>query len=199
MQTKLFFIPALILLLHFTSQAQVVKSKDVTISFFSEAPIEDIQAESKRAVSALDTETGAIYFKVPIQTFQFEKSLMQEHFNENYLESDKYPYAEFKGKIKEKIDLSKAGIYPVTVQGEMTIHNVTRNYQVEGKLQITGEQIKAQAVFPVKLADHHIKIPTIVIKHIAEVVQVTVSASYDNSNQEHQESLNATNSNKTAE
>lgn len=197
MKTKISVIVNLLILIYFTSQAQVIKSKDVTISFFSKAPIEDIQAESERSVSALDTKTGTIYFKVPIQSFRFEKSLMQEHFNENYLESDKYPYAEFKGKIKGKIDLSKAGTYPATVQGEMTIHNVTRIYQVNGSLQITGDQLKAHAVFPVKLADHHIKIPTIVIKHIAEVVQVTVSANYNINNQENPESLNTTNSDKT--
>ncbi len=148
MKTIILLIAVFLSLIHGNAQAQIIKSGDITISFFSEAPIENIQAESNKAVSALDTETGAIYFKVPIRSFQFEKSLMQEHFNENYLESDKYPYAEFKGKINEKIDLSKAGTYPVTVQGDMTIHNVTRNYQVEGKLQDLRRSNQSQCRFP---------------------------------------------------
>jgi polyisoprenoid-binding protein YceI len=168
----------LLLAITLTAQAQIATSHDVAFSFFSKAPIEDISAESEEGVSALDTESKSIYFKVAIRTFEFEKSLMQEHFNENYLESHKYPFAEFKGKIKDDVKLSTDGTYQVTVQGDLTIHNVTKNYTVKGKLKVTGGKIAANATFPVQLADHKIKIPRILIKNIAEVVQVTVSANY---------------------
>ena len=159
-------------------QAQIVTSHSARLSFFSEAPIENIKAESYTGVSALNLSTEAIYFKVPMRSFEFKKSLMQEHFNENYLESNKYPFAEFNGKIKEQVDLTKDGTYPVTVQGELNIHGVKKSYIVKAELKVMGGEISANSTFPVKLVDHEIKIPRLVIKNIAEIVQVTVSASY---------------------
>ena len=103
---------------------------------------------------------------------------MQEHFNENYLESSKYPFAEFNGIIKEQVDLTKDGTYPVTVQGDLKIHGVTKNYIAKAELNVKGGKISANSTFPVKLVDHEIKIPKLVIKNIAEVVQVSVAANY---------------------
>ena len=159
-------------------QAQIVTSRNAKLSFFSEAPIENISAESNTGVSALDLSTKSVYFKVPMRSFLFKKSLMQEHFNENYMESDKYPYAEFNGKINEQIDLTKDGIYPVSVQGDLNIHGVTKSYNVKAELKVRGGDITANSTFPVKLADHGIKIPRLVIKNIAEIVQVTVASQY---------------------
>ena len=159
-------------------QAQVLTSHEVTLSFFSDAPLEDISAESKAGVSALDLHSKSIYFKVAIRSFEFRKSLMQEHFNENYMESHQYPHAEFKGQLTSEIDFSTAGTYPASVEGELTIHNVTKSYQVSGELQVTKEEIAIQATCPVKLVDHEIKIPRLLIKNIAEVVEVSVAAKY---------------------
>jgi hypothetical protein len=159
-------------------QAQVVMSHNARLSFFSEAPIENINAESNTGVSALNLSTKTIYFKVFMSSFEFKKSLMQEHFNENYMESSKYPVAEFNGKINDQIDLAKDGTYPVTVQGKLSIHGVTKDYTVKAELKVNGGEIAANSTFQVKLADHQIKIPRLVIKNIAEIVQVTVSALY---------------------
>lgn len=156
----------------------VLISKNAELSFFSTAPIENIDAKSNLGVSALNTKTGDIFFKVLITTFQFRNSLMQDHFNEDYLESDKYPYAEFKGKILENIDLTKDGSYPVTVQGQLTLHNVSKDYSVKGNLVVKSGIVSASSRFDVSLADHHIAIPRLVADNIAEVVQVSVSASY---------------------
>lgn len=153
-------------------------SRRAVFSFFSEAPMEDISARTDKGASALNLSTRAIYFKVPIRSFEFRKSLMKQHFNENYLESDKFPLAEFKGKILENIDPEKGGSFPVTVQGKLSIHGVTRDYTVKGDLRISKGNIVANAKFPVKLEDHKIKIPSIVIKNIAEIVDVQVSATY---------------------
>ncbi len=119
-----------------------------------------------------------IFFKVEIQSFQFKKSLMQEHFNEDYMESDKYPFAEFRGKLVSAPDLTKDGTYPVTVAGTLNIHNVPKEYQVPGSLIVRGGRVTATADFKVRLADHHIKIPRLLVKNIAEVVDVKVSAAY---------------------
>jgi len=151
----------------------------VNLSFFSKAPFEDIYAVSDQGLSAMDMESQTVYFKVLIRSFQFEKALMQEHFNENYLESDQYPYAEFKGKIDNPIDPNFSGTVLVTVSGKLTIHNVTKSYKVPGEISLTSGKMIATAEFPVALADHRIKIPRILIKNIAEVVKISVSATYD--------------------
>ncbi|MCO4293358.1 YceI family protein [Solitalea sp. MAHUQ-68] len=161
------------------AQGQLV-SRNVLLSFFSSAPIEDIKAETKTGYSILDLQTNNIYFKVDIRSFKFRKGLMQEHFNENYMESDKYPYAEFKGKIKEPVDFSKDGTYDVTVIGDLLLHNVKQNYSAKAVLSIKNGNISGSSNFPVKLVDHNIKIPTLLIKNIAEVVQVTVNVTYEN-------------------
>ena len=171
-------LTVIMLVASWMAQAQIVLSKDARLSFFSEAPIENIKAESSTGVSAINFTTQTIYFRVPMRSFEFKKSLMQEHFNENYMESNKYPFSEFNGKIKDPVDITKDGTYPVTVQGDLTIHGVTKNYTVKAELKVNGGEIAANSTFPVKLADHQIKIPRLVIKNIAEIVQVTVSALY---------------------
>ncbi|WP_316825940.1 YceI family protein [Pedobacter miscanthi] len=159
-------------------KAQILVSKTVTSTFFSSTPIEDIDASSKGGASAINTKTNEIIFKVSNSSFQFKKKLMQEHFNENYMESDKYPTSDFKGKIVEPIEFSKPGTYPITIKGNLQIHGVTKAYQVKGSLVITGEEIKAASAFNVKLVDHNIKVPTLVFKQIAETIQVKMTAVY---------------------
>lgn len=177
-------------------QAQVLTSRNAKLSFFSEAPIENISAESNSGVSALDLSTKYVYFKVPMRSFVFKKSLMQEHFNENYMESSKYPNAEFNGKIIDPVDLSKDGTYPVEVQGDLNIHGVTKSYKVKAELKVKGGEISANSSFPVKLADHDIKIPRLVIKNIAEIVQVTVASQYKAESKEAVQSYSSVKKNK---
>ncbi|MGQ8337762.1 YceI family protein [Sunxiuqinia sp. A32] len=163
---------------NYIAESQIAVSKSVVLSFFSEAPLEDIYAESKKGVSAIDLDSQLIYFKVPIRTFEFEKSLMQKHFNENYLESDKYPNAEFNGTILDTFDIRQNGILSVKVKGDLKIHNVTKSYAAKGEISIFNQEITAKSTFNIRLVDHNIKIPRLVIKNIAEVVEVSVLASY---------------------
>lgn len=157
----------------------IYSCRNASFSFYSSAPMEDIEAKTDKGVSAINLKTGAIYFKVPVNTFQFRKKLMQEHFNENYLETDKFPYAEFKGKVVEPAaDLNKDGAHDVTVEGVLSLHGVDKTYREKGTITVQNGQVMSSSKFNVKLADHKIKIPTLVIKNIAEVVEVTVKASY---------------------
>ncbi|MCS6904742.1 MAG: YceI family protein [Bacteroidia bacterium] len=157
-------------------------TQNAYIRFFSEAPLENIEAHNKKVSSVLNIQTGKIGFKLLIKNFQFENGLMQEHFNENYMESEKYPYSEFNGQILEvasgKLDLSKVGTYSVTVAGDLTIHGVKRKVQHVGTLEVQSDRIIAKAKFPIRVADYNIKIPTLYIKNIAEVVEVTLEAIY---------------------
>lgn len=160
-----------------TASAQPIWiTRNASVSFYSYAPIEDIKASSTAGEAAINPTTRSVYCKVPIRSFRFRKKLMEEHFNEKYLESDRYPYAEFSGRIVEDIDLQQAGNYDVTVQGRLTIHNVVRNYTARATLETTQSTIHATAGFKVKLADHHIRIPTLLVQRIAEIVEVSIEA-----------------------
>jgi hypothetical protein len=161
----------------------VAKGQDVYIcrnveaSFFSSAPVENISARTDQGFSALSLKEKTIYCKIPIRSFAFRKSLMQEHFNDNYLESDKYPYAEFSGRILSG-DISQKGDHPVVIEGQLAIHGVSKQYKIEGNVHSTGNEITADAQFSVRLADHHIKIPALLFHNIAEVVDVKIAARY---------------------
>jgi polyisoprenoid-binding protein YceI len=161
-----------------TSQAQVVKAKASTISFFSKTPVEDISAKSSKASAAFDPAKKAIAFKIGIASFIFPSKLMQEHFNENYMETEKFPDATFAGAIQENVDLTKDGTYNVTVVGKMKIHGVEKAYSAKGTIAIKGKSVTINSKFIVALKDHNIEIPKLVIKNIAETIEVTVNATF---------------------
>jgi hypothetical protein len=150
------------------------------VSFFSEAPLQKIEAHNYQATSFLSTD-GGIVFSILIKGFEFEKQKMQDDFNDNYMESDKYPKATFDGKITNinQIDFKKDGTYKADVEGKMTIHGVTKDIKCTGTIQVQGDKITALGKFPVSVKDYGIKIPTIVVQKIAEVVEVTANISYE--------------------
>lgn len=149
-------------------------------SFFSSAPMEDIRAENDQAVSIIDPQTGEVVASMLMRSFNFRKALMEEHFNENYVESDKYPKATFRGKIVNigDVDLTKDGNYTLDVSGEITLHGVTQPLTLKADAVVNGGTVQAKAVFPLRVKDFKIEVPRLVINNIAEVVEVTVSFSY---------------------
>ena len=159
------------------ASAQKYATKNGKISFFSQTPAEKIEAHNNQVNSALDIANGDFVFKVLIMGFEFEKALMQEHFNENYLESDKFPNSTFKGKITNisDINFSKDGKYNVMVEGDLTIHNVTKKVSVPGTIEIKAGDIMAEAKFDVLLNDYSIKVPNTVINSISETQEITVN------------------------
>lgn len=175
---------ALMLAVTTSASAQKYFTKSGNIKFFSEAPLENIEATSDQVMTIVNAETGDLVFKMQIKTFQFDKALMQEHFNEKYMESEKYPDAQFKGQITnmDKIDLSADGTSGVMVKGDLTIHGVTKSIELDGKLTVKDGKLSCEAVFPVNLADYNVKIPGAVKDNIAETVEVTVKASYEKMN-----------------
>jgi len=178
--TRPLFLFLLLLVNVNTSFSQRFFTREGKISFFSKAPLEDIEAHNQTATSVLDAATGKLEFAVLIKGFQFQKALMQEHFNENYLESSKYPKAVFKGQIDHPVplDISENGTRKVNVSGTMTIHGVVRDLEVEAELIIQQGRITAKTTFPITVADYDIKIPAVVRDNIAKVVTVTVEAVY---------------------
>lgn len=170
-------ITILTLLLSLNCSAQKFKVTKSHVKFFSEATLEDIAAENEKAISLFDYPSRKIAFSIPIKEFQFDKKLMQEHFNENYLESEKYPKATFSGLI-EGFDIDTNGEQKVTAKGTMNMHGVTKEINVEGTLQKNDDGLILKAVFPIKLKDYKVKIPRLLLQNIAEEVEVTLDFQY---------------------
>lgn len=173
------FCFAVLLLICISSYAQVYIAKACEITFFSEAPLENIEANNTTAVPVLSTVTKDIQVKVPIKGFKFKNALMEEHFNENYMEADKYPHAIFKGKINEEIDYTVSGEYPVSVGGKLDMHGVTKEITITGTLTIIEGKIMLNSTFIIHVADYNIKVPNMYVKNIAEDVTVTIKATLE--------------------
>jgi polyisoprenoid-binding protein YceI len=156
--------------------AQKLTSTKSSTTFFSSAVLEDITATSKKGKSVIDRNNGQIAFVVSIKSFEFVKSLMQEHFNEKYMESEKYPKANFSGTI---IDW-KAGesLEEATATGKLTIHGVTQNITAKGSVKYEKKKLLITAKFKVKLDDYDVEVPSLMFQKIAEVVEVTINYEY---------------------
>lgn len=148
------------------------------ITFYSKAPLENISAENTKAASIINTQNNELAVRVPINKFEFPNKLMQEHFNENYMESDKYPMATFKGKINEQVPWEKPGTYPVSATGILTVHGVEDARTIKGVLDIRKQGFVLVSEFNVKLEDHNIDIPKIVFNKIAEEIAVKAKFAY---------------------
>ncbi len=174
-------ISIIILMISGNVYAQKYVTKNGNISFFSDAPTEKIQAINNQVNAALDTKTGDIVFKVLIKSFEFEKALMQEHFNENYLESDKFPTATFKGKLTNlnEINFNKNGRYIALVEGDLTIHGQTKKIKNSGVFEVKDGKIITNSKLNIALKDYEIKIPSAVVKNIAENIDITIDVSLD--------------------
>ena len=149
-----------------------------TVSFFSEAPLENIEANNTKVSSFLNTSTNDIMFNVHVRGFEFQKDLMKEHFNEKYMESDKYPTSTFKGKINETVDYTKDGTYNVTATGKLTIHGVEREINAPGTVTVDKGKINVKSDFRVPLKGFNIEVPKLVFQNIAEVVSIKVNTNY---------------------
>lgn len=156
-------------------------TKTGTISFYSQAPLEEIEGKNKTVTAVLDSKTGAIQFAVQMKSFEFEKRLMQQHFNENYVESDKYPKAGFTGIITNNSDINylKDGDYPAKINGKLTIHGVTKNVEATGRLKINDGKIDATSSFSVFISDYNIKIPSVVKDKVSNSIKITVACNLE--------------------
>lgn len=160
-----------------TTHAQnIFNCKDGESSFYSETPIENIDATSSGMNVVLNTSNGNMVFIVPYTSYKFKKALMQEHFNEKYMESDKYPNAMFKGKINEQIILTKDTTMEVTATGVFSCHGVDKTITEKGTLTVLNGTISLKGAFKVALKDYNIEVPKVVVQNIAEVIDVKFSA-----------------------
>ncbi|MDX2195301.1 MAG: YceI family protein [Cytophagales bacterium] len=158
-------------------QAQIYKNdvKKSSITFYSKAPLEDIEGKSMDFTAIVNFANDSIVVRILNTSFKFESSLMEEHFNENYMESAKYKYSTFAGKLSTHIDPSKVGTYTTEADGIVDIHGAKQNKKI-GVTVLISDNVKVTSEFSVKLADHNIEIPKIVFQKIAEVVSVKADA-----------------------
>lgn len=158
-------------------------SKKGHISFFSHTPVEDITANNYKVVSTLNTSSGEVVFSVPMQSFEFEKAKMQQHYNSpKFLDTKTFPKAKFKGNISNlsDIDFSKDGTYNVNVSGELTIHGITKPVSEKGTIKVKGNKVFVDTKMNITLADYEIAFesgkPS---TNIAKTIDVTVKAEFD--------------------
>ena len=180
---KISLLVVAVLLLQYANVSAQGKffTREGKVHFFSKAPMEEIDGVNKKATSIIDTQTGQIEFSILMKAFEFEKALMMEHFNENYVESDKFPKSVFKGVISNNSEVkwTTDGTYPVKVAGKMTLHGVTKDMNADGTITIKGGKPTATSTFNLLIKDYNIEIPKVVKDKVAESVKVVVDISYE--------------------
>jgi polyisoprenoid-binding protein YceI len=175
------------LLMLFIASAIFAPAQDLHITrtgkivFHAGTSLEDIDAVNNEAASVINVKTGEIAFTVLIKSFHFKRALMEEHFNENYMESSKYPKSVFKGFITDigNVNFSGDGSYKITAEGDLTIHNITKRVTVPAVITVTGGKIAATAGFKVKIADYNIKIPGVVADKISKEADIKIDCRYE--------------------
>ena len=158
-----------------TAYSQLYSTRSGFIGFYSKTPLEDIQGENNQVYAIVDAGKKNLAFAALLKGFIFPKELMQEHFNENYVESDKYPKASFSGTYTGDVALDKDGVYKIVVTGNLTLHNVTRPVQTPATLEVKGGHLAGHAEFKVKPEDFNISIPSVVRDKIDKEMTVKVN------------------------
>lgn len=174
MNKKISIITLIISFFCVNSYCQNYMTRNGFIGFYSKTPLEDIKAENNQVYAVLDPLNHHIAFAVLIKGFLFPKELMQEHFNENYAESDKYPKATFSGACSGDMQLNIDGIYQVVINGELTFHGVTKKVETTAQLEVRNSQINAVSSFKLNPEDFNISIPGIVREKISKDIEVKV-------------------------
>lgn len=175
---KTLFALALLLSACVTGHAQKYFTRDAKIKFHSDSKMEKIEGVNKSGTCVLDAATGKTEWKVLVKGFAFEKALMQEHFNENYMESGKFPNATFTGTIANlsEVKFTQDGTYKATVKGKMTIHGVSKDIEVPGTIKVNGNNIEVISNFSVACSDYSIAIPSVVKDNLSNDIAVAINA-----------------------
>jgi polyisoprenoid-binding protein YceI len=179
---KLFFSLVAIAAFSFSVTAQKVATKDAKVKFDATSSLEAIKATNNSGTVALNKETGEVAARVLIKNFIFTQALMQEHFNENYMESTKYPNATLKGKISNLSDVKMGtdGTYKAKISGTLEMHGVTKPVEVPATITVKGGKIDFKAEFKILCADYKIAIPSVVADKVAKEVKISVDGTLSN-------------------
>ncbi len=156
-------------------KAQVYTTRNGFVGFYSKTPLEDIKAENKQVYAGIDVAQKKLGFNLLVKGFSFPKKLMQDHFNENYIESDQYPNAKFNGVYTGDVDLTQKGLYKVQAEGQLTLHGITKSITTPATIEVKEGKLIAKAEFKLTPADFNITIPSLVREKIAQQIDVRVS------------------------
>lgn len=181
MKKTTFVFTALLSLFAFINHSGgIYKTNTGNISFYSHTPVEDIRALNHKVKTAFSSESGQLQFSCLIKDFEFKKALMQEHFNESYMESTTYPKATFNGFIASvsAIDFNKDGSYTSEVKGKLTIKDVSKKVSTTATFVVSGGVVNAKATFNVNPYDYNVKIPKMIAPKISESIEITVDSDY---------------------
>jgi hypothetical protein len=175
-----FLIMAMLVCPGFKQAGSIYQTANGIISFRSEAPLELIRASSDQLIGFIDIDKKVFSFGIPLRSFQgFNSPLQREHFNENYMESDKYPEASFKGKIIEDQDLTVNGTYELRAKGTFTIHGVSQERIIKSDVTVSNKKITIKSNFSVLLSDHNIPIPKVVYQKLANEIKVEINTTLE--------------------
>lgn len=174
---QILFLAACIFLLCAAAPVTVYKVSKGSIAFNSDAPMELIKASSNELAGLFDASTKKFAFRVKVSSFEgFNTALQREHFNENYMESNRFPFASFEGKVIEDIDYSKPGVYNVRAKGNFTVHGVSQERIIKVEISVKQQTVSVRSAFTVLLADHNITIPKVVHEKLASEIKVDIKA-----------------------
>lgn len=159
-----------------TAQTYMTRTGRVYFNATTKNSPEVVEAKNNEVACIVDAKNGDVRFQVLINSFKFERAAMQEHFNENYMESSKYPKSDFRGTITNfnEVNFAKDGTYNAKVSGKLTIHGVTKDASTTGTVTVKGKNVSIKAKFPVTLADYNISIPKLVADKLDKVATVSV-------------------------
>jgi hypothetical protein len=175
-----FFLTAMLVCMGFKQAGSIYQTVNGIVSFRSEAPLELIRASSDQLIGLIDIDKKIFSFKIPMRSFQgFNSPLQREHFNENYMESDKYAEASFKGKIIEDQDLTIDGTYELRAKGTLTIHGESQERIIKSDVTISNKKITVKSNFSVLLTDHNIPIPKVVYQKLANEIKVEINTTLE--------------------
>jgi polyisoprenoid-binding protein YceI len=158
----------------YTADAQKYMTRNGVITFYSKTSLEDIKATNNQVYAVIDVSNKNLAFTTLLKGFLFAKELMQQHFNEKYVESDKYPKSSFMGSYSGDVNLSKDGTYNTTVKGQLTLHGVTKPVEAPATMQVQNGKLIGKCEFKISPADYNISVPSLVQDKIAKQLDITV-------------------------
>ena len=178
---KILMLATCLAVLSMVSAQDIWFTRTGKIDFHAGTSVEDIDGTNNEVASMVNIKTGELVFNVLVKSFHFKRALMEEHFNENYMESTQFPKASYKGKITNLPAINPAadGQYAIQTEGELTMHGVTRPVKASGKLVVQKGKISTQSTFKILLADYGIKVPSVVADKISKEVTIIVNCVYD--------------------
>lgn len=171
---KMIAMVALVMMGHINAYSQLYTTRTGFTGFYSKTAMEDIKAENNQVFAVIDAGKKNVAFALLLKGFVFTKELMQEHFNENYVESDKYPKATFNGAYTGDVTPGKDGVYKVMVKGNLSLHNTTKSIETPATLEVKGGKLLGEATFKLRPEDFNITIPSLVRDKIDKEMMVKV-------------------------